>query len=203
MFIKRLRFSSNRSAAGRFTSHRLDSSWRIVACCLFIAGFFTSMTAFALDSDREQPATLDADDFELDFNTGVRIYRGNVIYRQGTIRLNCDELTTYFNKHHELDKAICIGTPGRFRQLPEGSENDVFGKGSKIVFDQAKEEVLITGRAKVTQDKNVLTGRLITYDLIKQRVRVKGSSSTAKSSSKKGTSSRPRLVIQPRKKKQQ
>ena len=30
----------------------------------------------ALDSDSEQPATLDADDMEMDFATGLRVYRG-------------------------------------------------------------------------------------------------------------------------------
>ena len=60
----------------------------------------------ALDSDSEQPATLDADDMEMDFATGLRVYRGNVVFRQGSIHLTCEELTTYFNDSDELDKAV-------------------------------------------------------------------------------------------------
>ena len=32
--------------------------------------------ALALDSDADQPATLEANDFEIDLKTGRRIYRG-------------------------------------------------------------------------------------------------------------------------------
>jgi len=190
---------------------------------LIVASMVTSLPSFALDSDSEQPATLEANDFELDLKTGVRIYRGDVLYRQGSIRLECDELVTYFNDDGELDKAICTGDPGRFKQRPQDSEEDMIGKAREITLDQIEELVVLKSQADVTQGRNRLTGRLLTYDLKTEKVRVKGGSAPAKTStagaesesssgstdttgsaavsSEAESSSRPTIVIQPRKKK--
>ncbi|MEM7193493.1 MAG: lipopolysaccharide transport periplasmic protein LptA [Pseudomonadota bacterium] len=178
-------------------------------------------TSFALESDTSQPATLDADDFELDLKTGVRIYRGNVVYRQGSIRLDCDELTTYFNDDGELDKGVCTGRPGKFKQRPEGAENDVIGKARTITIDQIEQVMVLKSRAQVEQAGTKMEGNLITYDLTTEKVRVKGGSQgatqtasqqstdsgasgqtdTSSQANDGGGSSRPSLIIQPRKKK--
>lgn len=188
-----------------------------------------SQSGFALDSDSEQPATLEADDFEMDFNTGVRIYRGNAIFRQGTIRLNCEELTTYLNENDELDKAICIGSPGKFKQRPEGQEEDVVGTANEIIMDQLNDLITLNSRAKVVQGGYTVTGKTIVYDMATEKVRVKGGGSegtkattqtestgevttvtVGSESTETGTpaaetessdTGRPSLVIQPRKKK--
>ena len=200
--------------------------WLAVSAAVF---FLICGSAIALDSDQEQPATLEANDFELDLKTGVRTYRGNVVYRQGSIRLDCDELVTYFNDDGALDKAICNGDPGKFKQRPEGSEDDMIGKAREITMDQIEQLVVMRSHADVVQGRNRLTGRLITYDLETEKVRVKGDknkptkSTTAADSgtatkdssevnadgSKSGEESsndvpsRPTLIIQPRKKKTQ
>ena len=175
----------------------------------------------ALDSDSEQPATLDADDMEMDFATGLRVYRGNVVFRQGSIHLTCEELTTYFNESDELDKAVCVGSPGRFKQRPEGAEHDVVGTAMTITMDQVEDLVTLKSQAKVVQGGTTITGRIITYNLVTEKALVKGggnqasaSSSSSSQASGEGTeggeaaaagsneNARPSLVIQPRKKKE-
>ncbi|MYH89722.1 MAG: lipopolysaccharide transport periplasmic protein LptA [Gammaproteobacteria bacterium] len=176
--------------------------------------------SLALESDRDQPATLEADDIELDLRTGVRTYRGDVVYRQGSIRLDCDELVTRLNDDGELDTGVCTGNPGRFRQRPEGSGEDVVGEAVEITMDQTDRLVTLGGQARVTQGPNTVTGRLITYGLDTDKVLVKGGVQTSGSASGGSTggetagagaavsggqpedaASRPRarLVIQPRK----
>jgi len=183
---------------------------------ILLAGIFCQ-AGYALDSDMEQPATLDADDFEMDFNTGVRIYRGNVEFRQGSIRLNCDELTTYLNQNDQLDKAICIGNPGRFKQRPEGQEDDVVGTAGEITMDQIENLITLKSQAKVVQGGSTITGKTIAYDMSTEKVKVKGGGSQGTKTTTQSTSSgetpesessavevessRPSLVIQPRKKK--
>lgn len=186
---------------------------------ILIAAVFIFVDAMALDSDRDQPATLEADDFELDLRTGVRTYRGNVLFRQGSIRLECDELVTYFNQEGELDKAVCSGDPGKFKQRPENSDEDVIGKARVITMDQIAELVTLKSRADVVQGGTRITGRLLTYNLVTEKVVVKGGSDTQtktttasaeSTDTKEGesaaseastTSSRPTIIIQPRKKK--
>ncbi len=192
----------------------------LLLACLLMAG-----EALALDSDQEQPATLEANDFELDLKTGVRTYRGDVVYRQGSIRLDCDELVTYFNADGELDKGVCTGDPGRFKQRPEGSEEDMIGEAREITMDQVTELVTLKSRARATQGVNTITGRLITYNLGTEKVIVKGEAQTTAGATEPTGSAEPatsgggtttassetateepatpgraRLVIQPRKK---
>jgi len=188
-----------------------------------VATFFSCLlwqAGFALDSDRDQSATLDADDFEIDLKTGVRAYRGNVVFRQGSIRLNCDELVTYLNDDGALDKAVCSGTPGRFKQRPEGSEDDVIGTARTIIMDEIGQEVILKGQVKVVQGGNELSGGLVRYDSVTEKIKVKGRDSASATANKSAADSspqksgsateatetesgRPSLVIQPRKKKKQ
>ena len=183
---------------------------------LFLAlTVFVTQPLQALDSDTEQPAMLDADDFEIDLSTGVRIYRGNVVFRQGSIRIECDELVTHLNEDGALDKGVCTGSPGRFKQTPEGSSDDVIGVARKITMDQIEEVVVLKTQAKVSQGGTQISGRLITYDLVTEKVKVKGGgnqtagakksdggdTAEGESDSAESGSSRPSLVIQPRKKK--
>ena len=78
-------------------------------------GYCLMAVSHAYETDRDQPATLDADEFDMDFQTGVRTYRGNVIYQQGSIRLFADELVAYF-KDGDLQRAVARGNLAEFRQ---------------------------------------------------------------------------------------
>ena len=180
-------------------------------------------TSMALDSDSEQPATLDADDMEMDFASGVRTYRGNVVFSQGSIRMNCDELVTYLNNDGALDKAVCVGSPARFKQRPEGQDKDMKGAALEIIMDQIEELVTLNRNAVVEQGTSVITGKIITYNLATEKANVKGGGSQSSQSSSAQTTSesssegsdkdttqtegseaegnaRPSLTIQPRKK---
>lgn len=179
------------------------------------------LKALALDTDSEQPATLEADSFEIDMKTGERVYRGNVLYRQGSIRLECDELVTNFNSEGELDKAVCSGDPGKFKQRPQDSEDDMLGEARVITLDQVGELVTLESRAEVVQGGTRLNGRLLTYNLKTEKIVVKGEASgqaggtAPKATTEPGSTdtdstaettaakpSRPTIVIQPRKKKE-
>ena len=150
-----------------------------------------------------QLATLDADDFELDLNTGVRIYRGNVVFRQGSIRLDCDRLETFFNRDDELDKGVCHGKPGRFQQRLEASGEEVIGLAHTIVLDQIKALITLQDRAEVIRGQDKISGGRITYDLETEKIRVtSGAAADGDESSPAATdgraTERPRLIIQPR-----
>lgn len=175
-----------------------------------VLGFCLVTVSQAYETDRDQPATLDADEFDMDFQTGVRTYRGNVVYQQGSIRLYADELVVYF-KDGELQRAIARGNLAEFRQRPDDSETDVVGVALRIELDEIKQIVTLKKRAKVTQDTNVVTGKTIIYNMLTEKVQVrsgkKDSTRTtvqpkadASDGPAKGDegSARPRVVIKPR-----
>lgn len=130
-------------------------------------------TGYCLDSDSGQPATINADEFEIDLNDGLRIYRGNVVFRQGSIKLTCAELTTYLNDNDELDKSICIGSPGIFTQRPQGSEVDIVGSALEITMDEIENLVTLKNQAKVVQGGSTLSGAMITYNKLTKKMLVK------------------------------
>ena len=168
----------------------------------------------ALKTDNQQPATLDADEFDMDFLTGVRTYRGNVVYQQGSMRLLADELVAYF-KDGELERAVARGNRAEFRQRPDDSDTDMVGLALRIEIDQVGQLVTLQNRAKVTQGANTVTGKLIVYNMQTEKVKVRsGKRKTAPASttvqpaaggsegvppkSVEEDTPRPRIVIQPR-----
>ena len=183
---------------------------------LFLLGIVLGLnlvgTSYAYDTDRDQPATLDADEFDMDFQTGVRTYRGNVVYQQGSIRLYADELVAYF-KDGELQRAVARGNRAEFRQRPDDSETDVVGLALRIELNEVEQLVTLRDRAKVTQGTNTVTGKSIVYNMLTEQVKVRSDpgkkpASTQVQPTAGGTdappkveesTSRPRIVIKPRK----
>jgi len=174
-----------------------------------------ALSAQAYETDTEQPATLDADEFDMDFQTGVRTYRGNVVYQQGSIRLYADEVVAYF-RDGNLQRAVARGNRAEFRQRPDDSDADVVGLALRIELNQETQIVTLTDRAKVTQELNTVTGKKIVYNMKTERVNVNSGprktnparattaptaegTKTTDSKAEETQSSRPRIVIQPRK----
>ncbi len=182
----------------------------------FLLASVLSVPGYAYKNDTEQPATLDADEFDMDFQTGVRTYRGNVVYQQGSIRLYADELVAYF-REGQLERAVARGNPAEFRQRPDDSDTDMVGIGLRIEINEVTQVVTLKDRAKVTQGLNTITGKKIVYDMATEKVKVT-SGQRDKKSDRAGTKigsgeaagaasapeqaepvGRPRIVIQPRK----
>ena len=156
-------------------------------------------TAYALDSDADQPAVLDADVMEMDFTQGTRIYRGNVIFTQGSIRMNCDKLVTYLDDKQVLEQAICTGDPARFKQQPEEHSEDVKASALKITLQQTNDLVILDDSAKMEQEGSIITGKTITYNLATKITKATSSQSIqSDSGSEPENSSRVRMVIQPK-----
>ncbi len=148
------------------------------SCALLIA-IVVGMpnTASALDSDRNQPAVIDADEVDIDLETGERIYRKNVYMQQGTIRVKADEVVTMI-KNGKLQNAVAVGRPAIFRQRPEGKETDVIAKGSKMEIDEVADIVTLFGNpAVVEQEGNVVTGKTIVYNMSTSKVKIRGGGS--------------------------
>ena len=158
-------------------------------------------SAHALQDDVEQPATLYADEFEIDFSSGIRVYRGNVEFSQGTLRLNCEELTTYLDENERIEQAICLGNPGQYKQLPEGHTEEVVGTAIKITMDQVEQVITLSTQAKIIQGGMTMTGKTIVYDMVTEKTNVKGEGSLrGQGTEGSDQSSRPGIVLQPRKK---
>ncbi|HSH40706.1 MAG TPA: lipopolysaccharide transport periplasmic protein LptA [Arenicellales bacterium] len=132
-------------------------------------------TVHALESDRSQPATIEADEVEFDFRTGTRTYKGNVVVVQGTLRITGDKLVVQYNNENEqIEKATSWGDPATFKQRPEGKEHDVYGEGREIVLNEMENTLTLIENAVMTQAGNTAKGNQIVYDMSTDKMTVKG-----------------------------
>lgn len=183
--------------------------------CIGLVGLLFSSHAIALDNDKNAPVTIDADTTSIDFRTGQRVLTGNVEITQGTLNIKADKIVLIY-KGDDIDTATAYGKPVKFKQLPEGHKEMVYGEGHKLKLEQAKDLITLTENAKVTQGSNIITGKVINYNMKTSKMTIKGQSSSKKQASskkkkasdtkqpsssktagKKTESGRTRIVIQP------
>ncbi len=141
----------------------------LLLCALF-AGFAPAATA--LESDRDQPAIIDADGVDIDFAAGLRVYYGNVKLRQGTLKLDADKLEVRF-KDDQLQTAVAVGEPAVFRQRPDGKDVDVVGEAIFIHLDEIQNVITLTRDAVLTQGRDSVSGRTIVYNMATDKMQVR------------------------------
>jgi lipopolysaccharide export system protein LptA len=186
------------------TFTRIQALFGISLCCLAY-----SSQAIALDSDKNAPVTINAETTNIDFRTGKRTLTGNVDISQGTMNIKADKVVLVY-KGDDIDTATAYGNPVKFKQLPEGHKETVFGEGKTLKLEQAKELVTLTKNAKITQGSNVITGKVIYYNMKTSKMTVKGQTSSSKKKTadskqeasgeaapSKQETGRTRIVIQP------
>ena len=142
----------------------------ILACILAL---LPSVHVWSLGNDSNEPVVIDADETELDFKTGQRTWIGNVLVQQGSMTINADRLVATY-KDNVLQKAVATGKDGQpavFKQLPEGSDQEVIGKGKLIVLDEVNNLLTLQDQASLAQGQNLITGCVINYDIAREKLR--------------------------------
>jgi lipopolysaccharide export system protein LptA len=181
--------------------HRLLGVAPALAACLLLAG-----PAQALKSDRDQPVSIDADNMEIDMETGVRTYTGNVVITQGTLVIRGDKIVVRYDDGTVKD-ATSFGKPATFKQRPDGKDEDVKGRAPKMYLDKVADKLFMYEDAVLIQGKDTIHGKEIHYNLATNKMTVKSgrqkasaSASTPAGSAKVETSEsgRARIVIQPK-----
>jgi lipopolysaccharide export system protein LptA len=162
---------------------------------------FIELLTHALQSDREQPAVIEADEVELDFNTGERIYKGNVVVEQGTLLIKGDKMVVKY-KEDKMETATAWGNPASFKQRPDGKDQDVLGKGRIIVLNQIRNTLTLTTNASLKQGPDWANGEIIIYNMDTDKMTIKstaGGSKKAKAGAEPGKKKRARVIIMPAK----
>jgi lipopolysaccharide export system protein LptA len=145
--------------------------------------------AHALSSDREQPIHIAADRLEIDDVKHVSVYRGNVHYSQGTMQLEADTVTIYYDAERKFQRLQAQGQPARFRQRPDGQAEDMRGEAARIEYVAAPEALTLKQQAHVWNQGDEFSGDVITYDITGNHV-------VARRSGTEG--GRVQVIIQPR-----
>lgn len=157
--------------------------------CLFALGA-SARPAIALSTDSQQPINIEADQAELDESRRVTVYQGSVVIIQGSMRIHADRVDFFYDEERGLEKAVALGKPARYEQLPDDSEDPVRARARRMEYYASKNLLYLIEDAKVTQSGDTVTGDRITYDMERN---------TAKAERVKEDDERIRVIIQPKK----
>lgn len=157
---------------------------KMVAATLLCVG----TNAVALQSDRSQPITIDADSAERDELAGTTTYSGKVEMAQGSMRINADEIVIY-NTKDKVTKIIAKGKPAAYQQKPSDKAGKVVAKANILEYRIDQETLRLLEGASLQQEGTSLSGTTIEYDVRK---------SVVKADSNNKDSGRVRMVIPPK-----
>ena len=160
-----------------------------------------SSSAHARSSDRDQPIVIEAGAAEADNRSQVTVYRGDVVITQGTLRITGDTVWIHYNDANSITKAISVGKPAKFRQLPDDKEDYMTAHADRMEYHADQDLILLLGNARYGEGRDKITAQRIVYDSRRGRVKAgvePGSSEAPDDASEKPD--RVRITITPKKK---
>ncbi|MCR2745154.1 lipopolysaccharide transport periplasmic protein LptA [Limnobacter parvus] len=128
--------------------------------------------AQALQSDKQQPTTIDANQMTYNEKSNVNVFSGNVLLTRGSLVIRGDKLTLT-ERSDGTQFAKVEGKPARFKQQRDsetpGEVLLINGTGNSIEFDGDKSIVTLTGGASIQKSTNgqlteSISGNKITYE---------------------------------------
>ncbi len=154
---------------------------KISTFALTFAVCLSSSLSWALDSDRQQPLEIAADQAELNEGEGFSIYSGNVIITQGTMKIEASQVKVTFNDQGINTMLATDGHHDGLAYMSQQSEPSATGKselmeawGERIDFQINTEYLTVLGRAKLIQQGNQFSGHQILFDMPKDSVKASG-----------------------------
>lgn len=130
---------------------------------------FVSSSALALESDRQKPMDVQADQLQGNVNQGVSTLLGHVKITQGTLIAQADQATLHQDARHKIVRAVLTGSPASLvQQLDEGGQLDI--RAREIDYDQERSTATLTGDATVKQPRGEVSGQRLVYDLRSKQI---------------------------------
>ncbi len=140
---------------------------------------FYGTGAFALESDKDQPITIDSNTATYDDASATSIYTGNVISIQGSLRVESDKLVVHFIDG-DADKLVFTGNKAKFKQTPKEGDEDITGEALTGEYYPKKNLLILIEKATVWQGNGTYSSELIEYDSRNSVVKAGETTSDAK-----------------------
>ncbi len=123
--------------------------------------------AYGLTSDSQAKLFISADNADLNSQTGVGVYQGNVLIDQGSTHVRGNTVTSY-SKNNKISEVLVKGTPeqqARYESTPDADKPPLVATADTIQFYPDRKYAILIGNAHVQQGKNSIIGEHIEYDL--------------------------------------
>ncbi len=123
--------------------------------------------ALAVDSDRQLPVRLRADRIDVDQKKGLSLYRGNVVFSQGTLRVTAARAEVQ-NRASAVETVTAEGKPATFRHRPEGQTEYIEGEANRIVYHALERRTDLFGDVQVQRGRDLFRSAVLHYDIENQ-----------------------------------
>ena len=168
---------------------------RLPVVAVLICLHTTSWAAETGDSDQPEKLFIDADYMQLDINSGLSVYRGNVKISQGELVLTGDEVTLEQSKDKDaVERITIIGKPAHYDHVTENGES-IQAESERMVYIASQHKLIMTVNAKLLQPDHQVSSQIITYDTLNKIV-IAGDKSDASSG---GEKQRVNITLTPKK----
>ena len=127
--------------------------------------------ARALESDQQQPLSLEADAAEMDEAKRLSVYTGKVIVRQGTLEIRADQVTIHHAEDKRPELIIATGQPATYQQQVEGEQRPIQAEALRMEYQATKDEITLIDQAVVFQGTDTFRSDRIVYDRLNARVK--------------------------------
>lgn len=162
----------------------------IFCYCIFLSGLY-GFDVSALESDADQPITIDSNTATYDDASETSTYTGNVISVQGSIRVNSEKLVVYL-KDGDAEKLVFTGKKAKFKQTPSEGSEDIIGEALTGEYYPKKNLLVLIDEATVWQGNAIYSSNLIEYDI---------KTSLVKAGEKSSDNKRVHVILKPKPKK--
>lgn len=135
-----------------------------------LASLLFSTSSWALSSDTEQPIHINSNSQNFDMQSNQVTFTGNVTLKQGSIEIFADKIVVIRPQGQEGREILeAYGNPTRFSQLTDDGKT-LKGKANKLRYELEKEFLKMTDNAELTQDDSIIKGKVITYNMLTQKL---------------------------------
>ena len=122
------------------------------------------LCALGADNERQQPVQLRADRIDVDQKKGLSLYRGHVVFSQGTLRLAAAYAEVQ-NRANAVETVTAEGKPVTFRHRPEGLTDFIEGEASRAVYHALARRVHLHGNVQVQRGRDLFRSAELHYDI--------------------------------------
>lgn len=153
---------------------------RLANKLLFLLLISLPMHLWALSSDRDKPIEIEADHAQLDDEQGITQYKGKAILTQGTLRIEGDIITFYYDQEKQLTKVVAQGKRAAYQQIQKQGEAPIRAKAYTMEYHAKAQKIYLLGKAHVWQDNGEFSGERIVYDIARNIVDASGGNGRVK-----------------------
>jgi lipopolysaccharide export system protein LptA len=121
----------------------------------------TSVGFDAGDRDPDEPVEVTADRLDVNQTDGTAVFTGNVVVVQGDLTLTADRVRVEYGETQprEIERIFA------FDNVVLVSPTET-AEGAEAVYERATETVVMIGDVVLTQELNVVSGDVLTIDLV-------------------------------------